>query len=262
MQLERNGNYLIEDIKFLKKYIVLVIDGEGTKISESTYSHFYLYKGRNLSQEELDEILEYERKAKIKEYMFSLVTRGLYSEKQIKNKLIKKKIAKKDTDELIKEFKEKGYINDDLFLNEKIEILERKKYGKNKIISALIEDGINKEKILQYDFPFEREKALKVLEKYMLSHKDYNLNQMKQGAYNHLLSHGFENDDASFVLNKKMANYDVDESKLIKKAFEKYVLLHHLDLNDVKDKEKVVSYLMRKGYHYDDISVVIRRNIK
>ena len=259
MHLEKNGNYVIDDIKFQKNKIILILDGEKISISEATYSHFYLYKGRKISQEELTEISEYQNKTKLYDYSFKLVSNGNYFEKQIRDKLKKKKASNEQINEIIVYLSQKGYIDDKKTLLEAFEIYERKNYGKNKIIDHLLKDGVSKMMIESLPFDNEIKKAEAISDKYILMHKDYNFVQMKRGLYNHLLANGFNYDDIERVINNKMKNFDVDEDELLLKAAKKYVLLHHLILNDEVHREKVVSYLLRKGYRYEDIKEVIRR---
>lgn len=259
VRLEKNGNYIIEDMIFQKGIIYLIINGEKIKISATTYSHFYLYKGRNLSQEEFDEILDYQNKAKLRDYVFNLLSKRMYSKKQIEEKLINKKAKKEDIKELILYLEEQKYINDEEFVKEVYEIYENKKFGKNKIIDKLKESGIAKELIDQLVFDNEKNKLLDVGKKYMLSHSAYNSVKMKSGLFRHLLNNGFEFDDIVSSLDILLEDYDVDEDELLYKTTQKYLLLHRLDIKVLEDKEKIVAYLLRKGYKYENINKVLRR---
>lgn len=259
MQLEKNGKYIIKEIKFKKNSIVLVVNDETYKISNSTYSHFYLYKDKKLSKDELNEILKYEEEAKIKDYLFKLVSSSLYSKKQIEEKLNKKKVNKKTKEKLIDELILKGYLDDKNFAYEKFEILERKNFGKNKIIKTLLNDGIDKKIIDELDFDNEENKARINLNKYILMHKNSSYNSLKKKAYDFLLTSGFSNELSLSLIEEMILKDDEEEIKTLESVLSKYILLHRINLNDDLDKQKVISYLLRKGYKYDQINEVLRR---
>lgn len=259
MRSEKNGNVVIEDIKFVKKGVILIVDSKEIKISTSTYSHFYLYKDKKISQKELDEILEYQEKSKLIDYSFSLLSKGMYSQKQIEDKLKKKKAKKEIIDEIIDILKDKKYIDDNAFVNESIEIYERKNFGKNKIISKLKENGIKEELLDDIDFKTEKEKIMAQGQKFISMHSTYSKVNMKASLYRYLQSNGFIHEDINSCIDKLMDLYNANEYDNLLKTLKKYVSLHHFELNDFEDREKVISYLLRKGYRRDDIINVLRR---
>lgn len=147
MHLEKDGNLVIDDVLTLSNQFILKINELDYKISPITYSHFYLYRGRKLSQKELDEILIFDRRSKVREYLITLLSKQSYSEHQLQVKLKKKKVSILDRKAIINDLKSLGYINDKNYCDDKFELLERKHFGKNKIIKVLLDDGISNELI-------------------------------------------------------------------------------------------------------------------
>ena len=259
VRLEKNGNYKIEDIIFQKKIIHLIINGETIKISATTYSHFYLYKGRILSQNELDEIIDYQNRASLRDYAFTLLSKRMYSKKQLETKLIAKKAKKEEIEELISYLEEQRYINDEEYANDLFDAYEKKNFGKNKIIEKMKENGVPEVIINKMDFVNEKEKMIYVSKKFILSHKEYNYMQLKNGLYRYLLNDGFEFDDVNQLIDILLEDYVVDENELLEKSMRKYISLHKLDINVYEDKEKIIAYMLRKGYKYENINNVLRR---
>ena len=57
MHLEKNGK-IIAKVKFNKKDVVVYFDDESNiKLSNNTFAHFYLYKGKKVEESELNDIL-------------------------------------------------------------------------------------------------------------------------------------------------------------------------------------------------------------
>jgi len=86
----------------------------------------------------------------IKQYAIILLSKRDYFEKELKEKLYKKGYSKEEIENVIKELKEEGYINDEKLLNRYKELsiqkgysslkLKRKLYQKTEIIQNLSEE--------------------------------------------------------------------------------------------------------------------------
>lgn len=253
---EKNGR-TIQSIKFNKKDISLYFeDGEVLKLSESTYTHFYLYKDKVLSNEELEEILEYESLNKARNYALNLLSKSYYTEKEILSRLIeKKKIKKENASNIIEYLKEHGFVNDKRFLEEFVESLHHKNYGKNKIIQKCYDEGFIKEDIesLVFDFEEEKLKAENALRKY-ISNKTSNYMKLKENSYSFLINHGFDYEISSLTIKIIDDEYDFSKEKeILHKEIYKYILSKRIDINDYEEKQKLISSFIKKGYKYDDI---------
>lgn len=261
MRLEKDGR-IIEKVKINKKDVIIYFsDEEKIKISEATYVHFYLYNDKVLSNEEYDEIIEYEKFNKSREYAVNILSKKYYTEKEIFEKLtIKKKLNSIDANKVVSYLKEHGFINDENYFEEYVEHLHNKNFGKNKIISKCYEEGFKSKLIesLTFDMDFEIDKASIQLRKYIFN-KNKNKQKLKEGAYSHLLNQGFDFEIASQVISIIDQEYDSHKEKeLLKKEVKKILSKKHINLNDFNEKQKLIESLIRKGYKYEDIKKEIR----
>lgn len=261
VQSEKDGRY-IEKVKFNKSHITIIFsNGESLKVSESTYSHFYLYKEKKLSDDEYQEIVNYENLNKAREYVLNLVSKGSYTEKDIYERLIiKKSLPKEDASKIVSYLKERNLINDNDYIYEYVDLLNLRSYGKNKIIQKCYEEGFNKELIdkLSFDDELEKEKAEVQLRKYIVA-KNKNYQKLKENAYSFLINQGFDFEICSSTIKIIDEEYDFSKEKeLLKKELKKYLISHSIDLDDFEQKSKLINSFIRKGYRYEDIKKEIR----
>lgn len=252
----------IKQIKFNKSSINIIFTSEETmSISESTFTHFYLYKDKVLSEDELLEIKQYDDLNKSRNYVINLLSKGLYTEKDIYNRLTTKKhLSKKDAHEVIEYLKENHFIDDEKYINIFVEELNYKNYGKNKIVQKCYDAGFKEELICKLVFDQEEEKlkAEAQLKKY-IKNKEYNYQKLKDNSYSFLLNQGFDLEICSSVVKIIDEEFDFSlEKDILKKDFEKYLHKNKVDLNDYEDKRKVVAYLLRKGYRYEDVKKIVK----
>ncbi len=259
MQLEKDGK-LITEVKITKKKVVLSFeDGDSLEITPTTYTHFYLYKDKTLSQKEINEIKHFNEISIGRDYVINLVSSHLYTEKQVYGKLINTKhISPKNAFEIINSLKEYGYIDDNNYVNEMFEIYTMKNYGKNKIITKLLQDGIDKRLIDALDFDEEEEylKASNDVASYIKGKSNSkSKRKLLESTYNHLCLNGFDSRIANEAI--KIIEDSFDEQKEIEtllKAINKYIISHQVDLNKYEEKQKLINTFVRKGYSYDMIN--------
>ena len=258
---EKNGKR-IENIKFNKNNVLICFDDESVlKISEATFTHFYLYKDKIVSEDEYKQIEEHQALHSSREYAINLLSKGMYTEKEVFNRLInKKKLKEKDAKVIIEYLIEHNFLNDKAYFIDYIDLLHRKKYGKNKIIQKAHEEGFSKELIdsLIFDKELEEEKATDQAKKYIFG-KNKNYQKLKENTYTFLLNQGFDFDICSNVIKIIDGIYDFSKEKeLLEKELTKYLRSHKLDLSDYEEYQKVILTFTRKGYSYEDVKSVIK----
>ena len=261
MQLEKNGK-LIKDVKFKKKKIAIIFSDETKiEISQNTFAHFYLYKGKEVSEDELIQIEEEDQLSSLKAYTLNILSRTMYSQKEIEDKLIKKGISKKIIEKITKYLKEFNFINDEKYCSLLVEEYTNKNYGKERIIQNLMKKGID-EKILSnisFEEDEEEEKAKKLVKRYCLNNKNKSFQKIKDSCYAFLLNKGFSYSLASKVIKDvEQYVYKEDDIEILKSKFEKYVILHQIDLLDQKQKEKTIRHFINQGFSYEDIKSQIK----
>ena len=144
----------IKKVKFLKNKVKVTLDnGDVIELDKNTYPNFYLYEGKELSKKELTKIKNASNSAYLLEYALKLRQKALYSEHKMREKLYEKGGNKEQVDEVIKTLKKNDLIDDRAFIEDHIEYYNSLNYGKNKIITKLLEKGIFMELIEKYSFP-------------------------------------------------------------------------------------------------------------
>lgn len=258
---EKNGK-IIDSIKFNKKDISICFEnGEILKISEGTFTYFYLYKDKVVSLDEYQDIINYENLNKARQYVLNLLSKSYYTEKEILSRLIEKKhISYKDANLIIDYLKEHNLINDKRYLLEYVESLHYKNYGKNKILQKCYDEGFKKEEIekLVFDEDEEKYKAEIQIRKY-LSSKEKNYQKLKENGYAFLLNQGFDFEICSYAIKIVDDVYDFSKEKeLLHRELIKYLRTHSIDINNNESKQKLINVFIRRGYKFEDISNEIK----
>ena len=150
---------VIKKIKFNKKAVAIVFsDGERIDISEEAYTSSYLYIGKELSQKDIDKLLQITSVKKLSTYAMSLLAKGHYTEWKMREKLYAKGGEKPDVDYIINKLKELDLLDDKAFIEDFLGYGEERLWGKNKIKQELLKKGIFAEEIDKIHFPIATEK--------------------------------------------------------------------------------------------------------
>lgn len=140
-------------------------------VSANCLVDFNLYKGRKLSQKEIERIKEAETKNKCFEKAYRLLSLRPRSEQEISERLAEK-FSLALVRETVQQLKDNGYINDREFASQWIK--ERSKnYGKKKIRAELLKKGVDKNIIDQLLGELKFEKELKSARDLILSKKRF-----------------------------------------------------------------------------------------
>lgn len=165
-------------------------------------------------------------------------------------------LSNEDVESLLKELEEKGYINDQLYLQEKIEKMQYSLMGKGNIRRTLMNKGIAREDIDQaldaLDDEEESQKAIQMAEKLMATIKDKSKKMKKQTIVKKLINLGYDSDVALSASENLNFEDEDDHSALIKtiqKAQRNYARKYQE--NDLRNK--IILYCMQKGFIREDI---------
>ena len=165
-------------------------------------------------------------------------------------------LANEDVEALLCELEEKGYINDQLYLQEKIEKMQFSLMGKGNIRRTLMNKGIAREDIDQaldaLDDEEESQKAIQMAEKLMATIKDKSKKMKKQTIVKKLINLGYDSDVALSASENLNFEDEDDHSALIKtiqKAQRNYARKYQgKDL-----RNKIILYCMQKGFVREDV---------
>ena len=253
---------IIKKIKILKNKVKIHLDnGEILELDKNVYPNFYLYQGKDISNKELKKIKESNGTAALLEYALKIRQKSLYSEYRMREKLYDKGASKEQVDQVIKALKQNDLIDDKAFIEEHIEYYNSLNYGKNKIISKLVDKGIFMEKLEKINFPIstERKKANNQLPKLEKKYSKYNDREKKQHIYNALISLGFDSQIAKETADKvKESSYKEENAKLEKDFSKTYERLKR-KYSKKELRSKLINYLASKGYKINDIIKLIER---
>ena len=253
---------IIKKIKILKNKVTITLDNKDKlELDKNIYPNFYLYEGKDISRKELKAIEESNKSASLLAYAYKLREKSSYSEYKMREKLYDKGGDKVSVDQVIKNLKSHGLIDDKQFVIDHVEYYNSLNYGKNKIIQKLKDKGIFEETIEKFNFPvsIERKKANNVLPKLERKYEKYNNSQKKQHIYNGYLSLGFDIDIAKEMTEKVKITSPKEENKKLESDFDRAYRRFKDKYSKKEIKSKLINVLASKGYKISDIINMIER---
>ena len=165
-------------------------------------------------------------------------------------------LSVEDVESILSELEEKGYINDALYMQQKIEKMQFSLSGKGNIRRTLINKGLPAEDVDQalsmLDDEAERLRALKMAEKLMTTIKDKSRKMKKQTIVQKLISLGFDSDIARST-SERLNFEEEDDSEALNKTIAKAIRSNSRKLSGQPLKNKVLVYCMQKGFLHEDI---------
>lgn len=193
-----------------KNVSVYFDNGERLILSEDTFFNSGLRKGDEISEDRFSFFIEQNIIYHIKQRALSFLARRFHSERELLIKLKQKSYEERLIKLVLNELKEKSFINDQVFANHFIEEkLKKKRWGNNKIRSALFSKGVSASIIDEILKSFNSEEdqneaalglAQKKYDKLRLRESDER--KLKQKIISFLLSRGFDYEVSSDVVGK------------------------------------------------------------
>lgn len=252
----------IKSIRHCKdKVIIRFEDGSKMDVSFETFTSFYLFKNKELSNKDLKEIEETESIHKYIKYALNVLNKTHISESKMREKLFAKGSTKNQADKVIATLKENSLIDDKTYMIDLIEYGHLKLYGEKKIKKNLIQKGISNNDVNKIIFNENKElkKASMIVDNFQKKYNDLPNEAKKEKIYMHLLSKGYSCKIAlKAIENVKIINDDkLIENKLktlinawINKNGTKYD-------NDFERNQAMFKYLQSKKYKYSQIRKVL-----
>ena len=244
---------IITQIKIGKKKIYLYFDEEKLEISHNTYVEFNLYVNKKLTNKEYNEIKRIEKNDKLKQYSFSLLSKSRLSEKGYIDKLISKGASSSQINSLVKEMKRLSLINDEQFVIDYLDIAKEKHIGINKIKEDLCKKKIDSSLIENIHLDNEIDIARKNLISLERKYAKLNYENRKRHIYDNLLRLGFDYHIASTLINEINDKDEEQEMICLKNDYQIALRKYKNKYKDRELKQKVINYLLNKGYCFKDI---------
>ena len=261
MPSANTGKQKIKAIKIFKDHVTITfLKREPLKISKEAFLSSYLYANKSISQKEIDKLIEITSLTTLLNYAISLTNKRRYSERSMREKLYKKEEANKSSvDYVIAKLKETHLIDDKTYMNDLVAYYEERKYGKNKIISHLKNQGLSDELIAQVKFSTSKEtkKAKTLIEKLSYKYRKYNYESKKQHIYQALVNRGYSFDAIKEALNDVKKDNPKQEKEKLVKDYQKALVKYQNKYDGYQLKQKIYAYLVNKGYHHNEIKTVL-----
>ncbi|MBK7629686.1 MAG: regulatory protein RecX [Ignavibacteriales bacterium] len=193
-----------------KNVSVYFEDGQRLILSEDTFYSSGLRKGDEISEDRFSFFVEQNILYYIKQRAISFLARRFHSERELLLKLKTKSYEERLIKIVLKELKEKSFIDDQIFTNHFVEEkLNKKRWGKNKVRAALFNKGVSAtiiEEVLQsFDSDLDQNEVASELAKKKyetLKSRESDLRKLKQKIISFLLGRGFDYEVASGAVNK------------------------------------------------------------
>ena len=222
---------IITQIKIGKKKIYLYFDEEKLEISHNTYVEFNLYVNKKLTNKEYNEIKRVEKN----------------------DKLISKGASSSQINSLVKEMKRLSLINDEQFVIDYLDIAKEKHIGINKIKEDLYKKKIDSSLIENIHLDNEIDIARKNLISLERKYAKLNYENRKRHIYDNLLRLGFDYHIASTLINEINDKDEEQEMICLKNDYQIALRKYKNKYKDRELKQKVINYLLNKGYSFKDI---------
>ncbi len=272
MQLGKTGNEYIKvtkiKVKDTKIYIEYEEEGksEKVKISYQTYEDHFIKEG-DILKEDFLEILKEDKKNDIKKYISQLLIKKPYSKKDLTAKALDK--FKNDgvlVHFVIRDLEKSKIIDDHEYVLTYMEYFTSSLYGQYYVTNFFREKEIASEIIESLEFNDEEElkKAKKYFELIKNKYVSGNFAKQKKKISETMLKRGFDVEIINEVLKSLHINKDIELKKLTKEYLKiKEKVLKNSEKEDKSyQKEKVISYLVSKGYKFEEIEELIAKDTK
>lgn len=264
MPSKRTGDEIkITNIKGLiskKKIKVFLSNNEVLEISENVFTNYNLYVNKVITTSEIKKIKKENDLDTHLNYAIKLATSSIISIKEIKNRLLKRGLDEKDIKYILDYLDKYSLVDEISNINDKVSYYDYRYYGKNKIIDELYKAGYLKKDIDSVKFTSKKElnKANTLIVMLNKKYKSLPYIAKKNKIKAYLYQKGFDDE----IINESLKNIEQEDKKSVNEKLKKDYLnikeKYKKKYNKVELEEKIIGYLIRKGYHYEDIKKIVR----
>lgn len=140
---------VIQELKPSKKvegrWLAMLEDGSILRLGEGEVVRFALYAGKELSNDEAEELQKAAKGSVLKEKALSLLARKPQSRKELEHKLREWEASEQETAVICDRLEELGYLNDAAYAAQIARHYSAKGYGERKLRDELYRRGISRE---------------------------------------------------------------------------------------------------------------------
>lgn len=260
MHLKNTGKQITNLKKTNLKILIKLSDGSKIKTTFDNVKKYDLKVGKILSNRQYNLLNNEFLLEKCKDYLINIASKHQYSEEEIYRKLKIRNISKTQIEVLMNFVKDSNLVDDKKFIDDYVRVNTRKNYSINKIKARLIQKGISSNYInkIKENKKNEYLKACNLIDKKikLLSNDSYEFQKIK--AYQILKKELFSESIIDDVVKNKIEYDSKLEMKNLRKQYSiAYSKYRYKYLGDLLYK-KVIEYLLRKGYSFNDIKLIER----
>ena len=258
----------ISSIKITNNYVLLTLDDKSKfKISDDDYFE-YKFKANMDVDDKMFRIIQ--RISNYHEAYMSALNKIKYKDRteyEIRNHMYDDfELIKPDVDKIVEKLIRYGFIDDERYTEDFIEMSHAKEHGYNKVKSGLIDVRINSsiiENYLHYDFKAEYDRAYHFASRAAKTIRNKNVQQTKNSLRQKLLYRGYSNEIVNSVVNDLDISVDEDlEMKLLEKDFTRVLRRYERRYEGYDLRVRLFNYLASRGYTYGDINDLLDRRLE
>lgn len=257
MPLENTGR-TITGIRVLKNSVRISF-GEGVvSISQQRYTDRYLYVGKTLPESEYQQLLDDAAIGKLENYAQRLVAKGLYTQKQIKDKLYAKEAKRWMVEAILQQLASYQLIDDVRYVQERLEYGHARLEGFDRIIDDLKNKGIDEKHLgnLTYDEKLEFEKARSLWPRAQKLHAKKSQLAKHHGLHDFYARRGYRHELVNRVIGELDHPSHQEEMKNLKRDYQ-IAKRKYARESGRKLRDRLVRYLSGKGYNYSNINAIL-----
>ncbi|MGY3723878.1 regulatory protein [Granulicatella balaenopterae] len=246
-----------------KRYSLYFNEEYAFGVEEETLIKFGLFKGTELTNEEIKRIQEEDEKNRAIALAIRFLARQLRTEKEVQKKLLKAEIGEETIAQVIERLKEMGYLNDGFYaeaFTNTTKAVSRK--GPKVVAMELKKKGVKNEKIEaaldEYSIEEQVSNALEIAQKYINRQMGVSEKVAKQKAHVFLMQKGYGSEVIQLVMQELSFEQQVDrEQEILAKQADKMIRRHSRKLTGDSLKYKVKQALYQKGFSHEGIEEYI-----
>jgi SOS response regulatory protein OraA/RecX len=259
---DNTGNIISSiDIK-KKKIVVTFTSGHCLTLSSDQYTQDYFYVGKVIDDKKVEELSQSSKTQPFIDYGFRLLSKGRYTEYQIREKLYKREALKPQVDEVISRLKLAHLIDDASLLKDWVHHFQKRGYGLRVIKTKLHEKGFFPHLLetIQIDNDIERDSVSRLIDQSLKKYQRLSERERKQKITTLLLQRGYESKAYHSTLETIPSLTKEQADTNLKEAFDKAMRMFQLRFTGRERDEKIINFLLRKGYNYTNIVGFIKES--
>lgn len=268
---EDAGEILIIDTleqKGKNKTKITFKNGKKAILSDEAYLSAFLYPGKKVTKEEWSKILLTNNESKLKEYLESLLSRRMYSPKELLDKLMTvKHLTYGDSLKIVDKLKAKHLIDEEKYASELAEELHLKGFAKEGIRRELKAKQIEEKTILKVleNTESDENPTFSLIENVIRKNKQDSYLLLEIKIKKALALKGYSLDQAEEYIEQAKMRYpeltskDREYDALLKEAKRIYDRLLTVKSNPSLKRMKFKKMLLSKGFLSSDIEDIIRK---